>query len=488
MINIIFKKTEKMLKSQQILILALIITVNSTHTQNRYEDVFDKIKYYKNTFNLNCAKEKATDNRGRGSSLLYGTRNFRTILHGIAYRGGGNNYYHSTNKRNNKNPLPNDGLNNLANLNFDSAVYLYKINFETAPTSIKSENGTSLNYYQISGNNNEEVRRLLEMTHESILEINKGPIYLHCWNGWHQSGYVSALLLRQFCDLGPEEAVYYWQNNTDTWNNGYDRIKSAIRDFVPYEDMKIDNNIKQAICPCLDKMPDKAKMEISEKEKLKSTLLTKVPFANNSTEILPGSLTAIDEYILLSKENYFFDIEIGGHTSSTGSKQYNQTISEKRAKIVYDYLIKSGIESDRLTYRGYGEDMLIDLNNNDEAHTKNRRIEFKVTGINLELQFQKNQYELPAKNLSKLFFIAELLAINSDKKLLIEGHTDNTGNLEFNKNLSNLRAKSVYNFMLDQGIQSDRLSYVGFGPTAPRYSNETKEGRQKNRRIEIKLE
>ena len=50
-------------------------------------------------FDLECVEEKATDNYGNGNLDLYGTRNFRTILHGVAYRGGGNNYYHNENKR-----------------------------------------------------------------------------------------------------------------------------------------------------------------------------------------------------------------------------------------------------------------------------------------------------------------------------------------------------------------------------------------------------
>ena len=471
-----------------VIIFCLVFLFSSVSAQNSFNTIFEKIEYYKSIFNLDCAKDKATDNRGKGNSSLYGTRNFRTILHGIAYRGGGNNYYHSTNKRNNKNPLPNDGLNNLANLNFRSAVYLYNVNFETAPTKIESKNGNVLNYYQIGGNNEKDVRALIKMTFESLDDVNKGPVYLHCWNGWHQSGYVSALLLRQFCDLGPEEAVYYWKNNTDTWNNGYDRIKSAIRSFIPYTDFQISSEIKQAVCPCFDKVPKKAKIDQDEKEKLKSTLLTKVPFANNSVDISPGSLTAIDEYIILSKKNYFFDIEVGGHTSSTGSEAYNQNISEKRAKIVYDYLISSGISADRLTYKGYGESELIDTKNNTDAHAKNRRIEFKVVGINLEIQFQKNQYEIPDENISQLIFIAELLIINSEKKLVVEGHTDITGDPHFNQNLSNLRAKYVFNFLIEQGIDSDRVSYVGFGFTSPRYSNDTEDGRRKNRRIEIKFE
>ena len=61
---------------------------------------------------------KIVDNRGDGFDDLYGTRNLRPILHGVAYRGGANNYYHKTNKRKNNNPLPKDGLQNLCTEGF----------------------------------------------------------------------------------------------------------------------------------------------------------------------------------------------------------------------------------------------------------------------------------------------------------------------------------------------------------------------------------
>ena len=476
------------MKKISLLIITLIYVNSFSQKINTFETSEEKIDYYKDIFDLECAKDKATNNRGNGNPVLYGTRNFRTILHGVAYRGGGNNYYHKTNKRNNKNPLPNDGLTNLSKLNFEAAVYLYKVNFDTAPSEMKTNDGHTLNYYQISGNEKKEMRQLLEMTYESISNPNKGPLYLHCWNGWHQSGYVSAVLLRQFCDLGPEEAVFYWKNNTDTWNNGYDRIKTAIRDFQPYDDITISSEIKEKICPCLDEMPPEIKLELSEKEKLKSTLLTKIPFANNSSEILPGALTAIDEYILLLKNNKFFNVEIGGHTSSTGSEAYNLEISNKRALMVYNYLIKEGIEPERLTYVGYGETKLLDNSNNDNAHTINRRIEFKVTAINYEIQFMKNRYEIPEINKKQLLFAVELLNANPEYNIKIEGHTDSSGDINFNLNLSNLRAKSVYDFMLKNGISSKRMSYAGYGINNPRYSNENEEGRMKNRRIEIKLD
>ena len=155
---------------------------------------------------------------------------------------------------------------------------------------------------------------------------------------------------------------------------------------------------------------------------------------------------------------------------------------------VYNYLIKEGIEPERLTYVGYGETKLLDNSNNDNAHTINRRIEFKVTAINYEIQFMKNRYEIPEINKKQLLFAVELLNANPEYNIKIEGHTDSSGDINFNLNLSNLRAKSVYDFMLKNGISSKRMSYAGYGISNPRYSNENEEGRMKNRRIEIKLD
>ena len=86
---------------------------------------------------------------------------------------------------------------------------------------------------------------------------------------------------------------------------------------------------------------------------------------------------------------------------------------EKRAKLVYEYLIEEGIEPERLIYRGYGESQLLDIRNTQEAHDKNRRIEFNVIGLNLEVQFAKNSSRLPQSAAeSQLLFVREMLAAN----------------------------------------------------------------------------
>lgn len=67
----------------------------------------------------------------------------------------------------------------------------------------------------------------------------------------------------------------------------------------------------------------------------------------------------------------------------------------------------------------------------------------------------------------------------------IEGHTDNVGSDEFNLILSENRAKAVYNYLVNNGIDADRLQYKGFGKTTPIATNETEEGRAMNRRTEF---
>ena len=113
----------------------------------------NKFAKYRNRYKVDCVGEKITDNFGNGYDSLYGTRNMRTILYGVAYRGGANNFYHKTNKRDNHNPLPEDGLANLCRQGFSTAVYLYGTNFSQAKRLYIADNKQdTLKYMQNSGN------------------------------------------------------------------------------------------------------------------------------------------------------------------------------------------------------------------------------------------------------------------------------------------------------------------------------------------------
>ncbi|MEO6132812.1 MAG: OmpA family protein, partial [Saprospiraceae bacterium] len=93
---------------------------------------------------------------------------------------------------------------------------------------------------------------------------------------------------------------------------------------------------------------------------------------------------------------------------------------------------------------------------------------------------------LPASRpeLNKLFLT---LNANPGMKIEIRGHTDDVGTDEDNIGLSESRAKSVYQYLLDRGIEAARISYKGFGESRPVVSNETEEGRRQNRRTEFMI-
>lgn len=231
-------------------ILYLIIHFSIfSNCRAEFSSLDEQIKYYKNRYKVQCVEDKITDNNGNGFDSLYGTRNMRTILYGIAYRGGANNFYHKFNKRENQNPLPGDGLENLCKEGFSGAVYLYAKNFASSAKEVTFGNN-KLEYRQISGNNSEEMKQIIEMVYEVITQKRKGPIYFHCWNGWHQSGYVAAAILKQYCGYSDEKALDYWVRNTDGASRGYEQIKKRIVEFKPFSEYEISKELQPVICPC----------------------------------------------------------------------------------------------------------------------------------------------------------------------------------------------------------------------------------------------
>lgn len=77
-------------------------------------------------------------------------------------------------------------------------------------------------------------------------------------------------------------------------------------------------------------------------------------------------------------------IDVYGHTDSTGSDAYNQTLSENRARTVANFLISQGVSSSRIRSQGFGETMPVASNDTAEGRTKNRRVEIKIVPVTQE--------------------------------------------------------------------------------------------------------
>lgn len=84
--------------------------------------------------------------------------------------------------------------------------------------------------------------------------------------------------------------------------------------------------------------------------------------------------------------------------------------------------------------------------------------------------------------------LVNFLKTYPDRRVLIEGHTDNVGGVAFNRELSQRRAESVKRYLMLRGIAASRLSVMGFGMDKPIATNETALGRQQNRRVEVVIQ
>jgi len=102
-----------------------------------------------------------------------------------------------------------------------------------------------------------------------------------------------------------------------------------------------------------------------------------------------------------------------------------------------------------------------------------------------KVMFDINSAEIKPEAYPMLDEAISVLEKNSEMKVEIDGHTDNTGTAAYNMNLSERRAKSVMKYFVDNGVEAERLTTKGFGLTKPAASNDTKEGRTKNRRVEL---
>jgi outer membrane protein OmpA-like peptidoglycan-associated protein len=235
-------------------------------------------------------------------------------------------------------------------------------------------------------------------------------------------------------------------------------------------------------------------------------------------------------------------IEIGGHCDSMGEHSYNDHLSNQRATAVNDYLISKGVKDSLIKHVDYfGKRKPITNNNDSIERAKNRRVEITVYWIkskavaaaptspkvNKDGYIQHKAIRVKLEDLSKIadldsnstivlpnlnFYggrhqiistayptlekLLDLLRENPTIKIELQGHVccqepgagydgfdwDNEDN-----NLSLNRARAIYDYLVSEGIDRNRLAYKGFGGGHKLVPEITEEDRQTNRRVEVKL-
>jgi outer membrane protein OmpA-like peptidoglycan-associated protein len=199
--------------------------------------------------------------------------------------------------------------------------------------------------------------------------------------------------------------------------------------------------------------------------------------------------------------------KIYGYTDQQGDETYNQGLSEKRVKYVYEQLKAANINVESAEEKGFGESESTALNNSRDrkvviyfakpaiqpvpaAPDLTKQVSDAKVGDKIRLDnvnFHKNSDVVLDTSKPVMDELLKIMKANPKLKIQIQGHVCCMA--ETTAKISEKRAKTVYNFLVKKGINKNRLSYTSFGNTRPIYSipEQTEEERIANRRVEIEI-
>ena len=149
-----------------------------------------------------------------------------------------------------------------------------------------------------------------------------------------------------------------------------------------------------------------------------------------------------------------------------------------------------GIAVKKDGYLFHSENFVIPSTANYEEVKKDIALKSLSAGNKIVLNnifFDFDKATLRPESTNELQRLVKLMKDNSSLKIEISGHTDSKGPKDYNLGLSENRAKAVVDYLVKEGIKVSRLSFKGYGETQPVATNDTEEGRQLNRRTEIKI-
>lgn len=260
-----------------------------------------------------------------------------------------------------------------------------------------------------------------------------------------------------------------------------------------------------------------------------------INFDFNKYDITAPAAARLDSFMAsLPATRTGISIELYGHCDSIGSNDYNDALSEKRATAVKKYLSDKGLESSVIAKeQGLGKRQPLNDNSSELDRYLNRRVEMLVTypeekpveklvekpiekpvektitetikdtatkvgsRINLQnLNFVGGNHILLPQSMPVLQELLEVMKNNPQLVIAIEGHVccvpDKNDGVDFATGIANLseaRARTVYDYLVRNGIDSRRLSYKGFGHQFPVYPYPERSDIEMvtNRRVEIRI-
>ena len=249
--------------------------------------------------------------------------------------------------------------------------------------------------------------------------------------------------------------------------------------------------------------------------------------ANNAVSFSPEASARIGNLATILKAFPTARLKIEGHTDDVGDPATNRRLSLDRADAIKRLLVRAGVPAERITTEGGGPDRPIATNDTEDGRAKNRRIELAVAtemtrislpgGASLDVRegsaldgivkyvedpsgsrpnifvFEglgfnaNNAVSFSPEASARIGNLATILKAFPTARLKIEGHTDDVGDPATNRRLSLDRADAIKRLLVRAGVPAERITTEGVGPDRPIATNDTEDGRAKNRRIELAI-
>lgn len=178
-----------------------------------------------------------------------------------------------------------------------------------------------------------------------------------------------------------------FSNNTTLFTDNEGVIKmelkketdyTATSDLQGYMNESINFSTKNKPYGTLKEVIQIEKVEVGQK-----FVMENIYYDYDKWDILPESAIELNKLVKVMKDNPSWKVELGSHTDSRGTHEYNETLSQKRSDSAVNYIVSQGISRNRITAKGYGETQLVNeckdgVSCIEEQHQKNRRTEFTI--------------------------------------------------------------------------------------------------------------
>lgn len=159
---------------------------------------------------------------------------------------------------------------------------------------------------------------------------------------------------------------------------GFKEAYYFVDDISMVKAKELEEKVKVEIVGSFVAEPQDSVLEVKNNIKVgEKVQLKNIFFENDRYYILPESYSELNKLAQYLLRNPHMEVQINGHSDNVGSKSKNQKISEQRAREVFEYLIKKGVQN-KMYFKGYGSSMPVASNDNDIDRAKNRRVEFEI--------------------------------------------------------------------------------------------------------------